>query len=269
MIRNLFLYTRLVIIQIRSQAMFKTSLIMDILSTSFFGLTEIFGFLLVIGQLGDVAGWSTWEIAFLGATVEFSFGCMDMIFSGFDPDYFAPSIRRGDLDMLLLRPIPLTIQVLGSRFVLRRLGRILTGMLVLAIAFSHLSINWSMGKVAYYILIIISQIVLLGSFFIFGSTITFWTIERIEAVNIVTYGGREVMTYPMEVFPRWLRHVFMFILPFLFLNYSPALFIFEKTDPFQLPPFSPFLAPVIAAVFLLAALTFWRFGRRFYQSTGN
>ena len=130
--------------------------------------------------------------------------------------------------MLLLRPIPLTIQVLGSRFVLRRLGRILTGMLVLAIAFSHLSINWSMGKVAYYILIIISQIVLLGSFFIFGSTITFWTIERIEAVNIVTYGGREVMTYPMEVFPRWLRHVFMFILPFLVTTQAMLKVINER-----------------------------------------
>lgn len=269
MIQNLRIYLRLLRIQIRSQAMFKTSLFMDIISTAFFGLTEIFGFLLVVGRLGDVAGWSIWEIAFLGATVEFSFGCMDMIFSGFDPDYFAPSVRRGDLDILLLRPISLTIQVMGSRFVLRRLGRILTGVFVIIIAISHLTILWTFPKIAYYLVIIISQIALLGSFFIIGSTITFWSIERIEAVNIITYGGREVMTYPMEVFPRWLRQVFIFFLPFLFMNYSPALFILSKLDPFTLPLFCPFLSPMIGALFLLAALVFWRFGRNYYQSTGN
>ena len=73
----------------------------------------------------------------------------------------------------------------------------------------------------------------------------------------------------MHIFQGWLRSFFTFIVPAIFLNYYPALFILGKTDPLGIPPWGPFVAPVVGAGMLLASIACWRFGIRDYQSTGT
>lgn len=88
-------------------------------------------------------------------------------------------------------------------------------------------------------------------------------------MNILTYGGSEMMAYPMHIYPDWLRRTFTYIVPAIFLNYYPALYFLEKTDPLGLPPIFSFFAPLVGGGVLLLALAFWRFGIRHYQSTGT
>jgi ABC-2 type transport system permease protein len=254
---------------IQTQLQYRFSLLMDILSTAMFSVTEMGGLILILGQVGTLSGWSLWELIFLYSIAEASFGWMDMIFSGFDPDYFAPKVRSGDFDKLLLRPYPITLQMMSSRFEVRRLGRILTGTILFFIAASQVSIDWNVWKGFYTFTILLSQVMLFGSLFIFGSTITFWTIERVEMMNIVTYGGREVISYPMDIFPRWMRRFYIFVIPFIFFNYYPGLYLLNKPDPLGLPVISPFLAPFLGVFFLYLALQFWKFGVNHYQSTGT
>lgn len=270
MLRTYFItYLKSIGLVIQTQLQYRFSLAMDILSTAMFSVTEMGGLILILQQIGVLSGWNLWEMVFLYAIAETSFGYMDLLFSGFDPDYFAPKVRSGDFDQLLLRPYPITLQIMGSRFVLRRIGRILTGTLLFFIAASQLSIAWSVWKIGYVMVVILSQVMLFGSLFIFGSTITFWTIERVEMMNIVTYGGREVISYPMDIFPAWMRSFYIFVIPFIFFNYYPGLYLLNKPDPLGLPVFSPFVAPLIGVLFLFLALQFWKFGVNHYQSTGT
>lgn len=263
------LYFKSIRLVIQTQLQYRFSLFMDILSTAMFSTTEMGGLILVLTQIGSLSGWSLWELVFLYSLAEMSFGWMDMIFSGFDPDYFAPQIRSGDFDKLFLRPYPITLQVISSRFVLRRLGRVLAGLALFLVTAAQLPLDWTLWKVLYIVMVVISQVMLFGSLFIFGSTITFWTIERIEMMNIVTYGGREVISYPMDIFPRWMRRFYMFVIPFIFFNYYPGLFLLGKPDPLGLPAVSPFLAPLLGVLFLFLSLRFWKFGVNHYQSTGT
>ena len=115
----------------------------------------------------------------------------------------------------------------------------------------------------------ISQVLFFGGLFVIGATITFWTVESIEVMNILTYGGSYMISHPMHIFPDILRHFFTFIVPAIFLNYYPALYILELPDPFGMPSWAPFLAPAAGLLMLLAALAFWQFGIRQYQSTGT
>jgi ABC-2 type transport system permease protein len=114
-----------------------------------------------------------------------------------------------------------------------------------------------------------SQVLAMGALFIIGSTITFWTLQKIEAVNILTYGGTELMSYPMHVYPGWMRRFFTFAVPFIFLNFYPALYFLDKPDPLGFPAFAPFIAPLVAVIFFAAALLFWRVGINHYQSSGT
>lgn len=266
---HLELYFRLISVQIRCQLQYRTSFLMDSAAT---GLITVLGFMtlaLIFGRFNSIAGWTLWEVAFLYGMVEAAFGMMDMLFSGFDPQNFGKQIRLGLFDQILLRPVDATIQVLASDFILRRLGRIFQGLIVLGLAFTNLEVQWTPGKILYLPVIFVSLVVFFGGLFIIGATITFWTVESIEIINVFTYGGSEMMSYPMHIYQDWMRRFFTYVLPGIFIVYYPALYILGKPDPFNLPQFANFLSPVAGFSVLLAALAFWLFGVRHYQSTGT
>jgi ABC-2 type transport system permease protein len=269
MLSALDLYRRLVSIQLRAQLQYPVTFWFSIITT---GLTTTLSFgslALVLQRFENIGGWTLGEVGFLFGMVEVAFGTMDMIFSGFDPPHFGRNVRLGQLDQLLLRPNNIILQLLGSRFELRRLGRIAQGMIILGIGLGLTEIKWTLLKIAYLPLVFVSLVSFFGGLFIVGATITFWTVESIEFINIFTYGGTEMMAYPMHIYQDWLRRFFMFIVPAIFLNYYPALYFLDKPDPFSLPFFAPFLAPLVGITTLMAALAFWHFGMRHYTSTGS
>jgi ABC-2 type transport system permease protein len=269
MLHALSLYRRLILIHIRSQMQYRTAFLFDVLAT---GLITLLGFAtlaLVLQRFGSVGGWRLAEVAFLYGMIELSYGTMDMVFTGFDPDRFSPAVRFGRFDQLLLRPVNLTLQVLGSDFILRRVGRILQGGAVLGLALYWLEVDWTVGKLLYLPAIFIGLVAFFGGLSIFGAALTFWTIERIEAVHILTSGGAEMMSYPMHIYPGWLKGFFTYILPAIFLLYYPALYFMDKPSPLAFP-FPPQLLPLLAGLVVLGAgLGFWNYGLRFYQSTGS
>ena len=266
---NLDLYRRLIGVQIHSQLQYPVSFWIDVIGTGI-ALYTFFGSLtLILQRFGDLGGWRLGEIAFLFGLLEMSFGLMDMIFAGFDPQNFGRRVRRGTFDQLLLRPVNITLQVLGDDFILRRLGRIAQGMVIFAIALNLTNIQWTAGKVLYLPLVIVGIVAFFGGLYIVGATITFWTVESIEVMNIFTYGSSELISYPMHIYPNWLRNFFTLIIPAALLNYYPALYFLDKPDPLGMPPILRFMSPLAGLLVLALSLLFWRFGIGHYQSTGT
>lgn len=263
------IYRRLIGVQIRSQMQYRAAFLLDSFTTGFSVLISFVTLALILQRFDNVGGWSLAEVAFLYGMVETAFGIMDMLFSGFDPDNFGRQVRLGAFDQLLLRPLGITLQVLGSQFIIRRLGRIAQGAAVLLYAIVALHLRWTLLKLLYLPVVLASLVCFFGGLFIIGATITFWTVESIEVINILTYGGDEMMSYPMHIYPDWMRRFFTFIVPAIFLNYAPALYFMDKPDPLGLPAFAAFMAPVAGIGTLIVALLFWQFGIRHYKSTGT
>jgi ABC-2 type transport system permease protein len=248
---------------------YRVSFFFDFLGTGLITLLGIGTTALVLQRFDNISGWTIFEIAFLFGMVETAFGTMDMIFSGFDPPYFGQRVRMGTFDQMLLRPANLITQVLGSQFVIRRLGRIIQGSFIFFIALNQLDIQWTTVKILMLPVIFISLVVFFGGLFISGATLSFWTIESLEAINIFTYGATEMMSYPMDIYPNLIRNFFTYLIPAIFLLYYPALYILDKPDPLGMPALSPFLAPFAALAVFAVSIQFWNYGLRFYQSTGS
>lgn len=263
------IYLRLISVQIRSRLQYRTSFILGLLSTGFITLLEFSSIALVITRLDGIQGWALGEVAFLYGLVEFAFGLMDMILTGFDPPRFGRLVRLGLFDQLLLRPVHITAQVLGSDFELRRLGKSVLGLVIFLYAITHIPIEWTVWKLLYLPIVAGSIFLFFGGLFIIGATITFWTVDSIEVMNILTYGGSFVISYPMHIYQSWLRRFFTYVLPAIFLNYYPALYFLDKTDPLQSAPFLSFLAPLAGVMVMAVGLAFWRYGIGQYQSTGS
>ncbi len=266
---SLSLYRRLLGVQLRSQMQYRASFLLDLFATGLIVLFEFGSVALVLQRFDNLQGWQLPEIAFLYGFVEIAFGLMDMLFSGFDPPNFGLRVRQGTFDQLLLRPLNITAQVMGSDLALRRIGKIALGVGIFVYALSLNDIAWTLPKLIYLPIVLASLVAYFGGLFIIGSTITFWTVDSIEVLNMLTYGGSFTISYPMTIYPEWLRRFFTYIVPAIFLNFYPALYFLDRPDPLNFPTFAPFLAPLVGFGTLWLALRFWRFGIWHYQSTGS
>jgi ABC-2 type transport system permease protein len=197
-----------------------------------------------------------------------SFGLAEMLGAGVDN--FPTIIRLGEFDRLLLRPVGALVQVVGSDFRLRRLGRMTQGGIGFIIALILLpSLQWTFYKIVILLLGIASGAVIFVSVLLLGATLCFWTIETTELTNILTYGGREMLSYPITIYNQTLQRFFLFVVPLAFGSYVPVCVILGHALPFGLPANIAFGTPLIALIFALISGFIWRFGVRRYQSTGS
>jgi len=266
---SLRLYFRLIGVRVRSQLQYRASFLLDAFGAAFQTFIEFISLAFVLARFGAIGGWALGEIAFLYGMAETSFAIMDMLFSGFDPGFFGQLVQRGTFDQFLLRPLGLPLQVFTAEIVVRRVGRIANGLLILALSLSLASIQWTPAKLLYLPVVMFSAVAFFGGLFVAGATLCFWTVESIEVVNIFTYGGTTMMSYPLPIYHDILRKVFLYIVPAGLVIYYPALFFLDKPDPLGLPPFAPFLAPLAGFGTLAAAFALWRIGVRKYTSTGT
>lgn len=253
------LYWRLVGARVRAQMQYKLSFWLELFG---FALTTGLEFVVVailFTRFQSVGGWSVAEVALLYGLTEIAFSLAEMVGRGFDAP-FEVMMQRGTFDTVLTRPLDSFFQVLASEFQVRRLGRTLQAGVVLAFAFSRLTIAWTPAKVLLIPLTILSGATIYMGLIVIGATISFWTIKTPEVINAFTFGGNTLTGYPLNIYNRWIRTIFLFIIPVAFANYPTALLLLDRADPHGLPAWLAWAAPLVAALFFTLARGFWRIG---------
>lgn len=207
------------------------------------------------------------EVALLYGMANVGFAIAEAFGRGFD--MFAAMVKSGDFDRLLLRPLGTALQVGASQVQLMRIGRLTQGAAVLGWAAWTLGLDWGVAEVALLVAAIASGACMFVGLFVLQATLAFWTIDRLEIVNTVTYGGVETTQFPLPIYDRWLRWLFIAVIPLACATYFPALALLGRSDPLGAPAWVPWIAPAIGPPFLVLALWIWRFGVRHYRSTGS
>ena len=267
MVDAIRLYLRYAGISVRSQMQYRASFVME--SVGQFGIVgaEFTGILVLFSRFDTLEGWSLTEVAFLYGLVALGFTFADTFCRGFDS--FGVTVRLGDFDRLLLRPRSTALQLAGQEIVLRRLGRLVLGLLVIGWATAALDVEWTAAKAGLTIATVLCGSALFTGLFILHATLAFWTTETLEMTNIVTHGGVETTQFPLSIYRPWFRGIFTFVFPLGAVSYFPALAILGKADPLGSPLWFQYAAPLIGIVFLLVCLRVWGFGVRRYMSTGS
>ncbi|ACO45667.1 ABC-2 family transporter protein [Deinococcus deserti] len=268
------LYLRLLGAQARSQGAYRVSFALDALSAMLITAAEFAAFALVLPRFGAMTGqhgvaWTLGEVSLLYGLAELAFVLMDLLFGGFDAPNLSGHVRSGSFSTFLLRPAPLVLQVFGSDFALRRLTRVLLAAGIVAYGLSQVEVDWTAGHALMLLGSVVGMIAFFGGLFVIGGTLTFWTVDSVEAMNVLTYGGRTLISYPMDIYGTFLRKTFTYLIPAAFLSYFPVLSVLGRPLPDGLPVAAAFLAPLVGPALLAAAFAFWRFGVRHYQGTGT
>ncbi len=264
------LYRRLIAMQIRGQMQYKVALTIEVLSYGILIGIEFIALILYFGPFPTLLGWHVGEVVLLSAVTSIGFGLAELFGSGIDN--FDVIIRQGDFDRLLLRPATALMQVSTTQFSLRRLGRISVGLVSFVFSLfllRTLDLFWTPLKILSLVLGVGSSAFIFVAILLLGATLCFWTIETTELTNILTYGGREMLSYPLTIYHQVLQRIFIFIVPLAFGTYIPICYTLGRSLPFGLPGQLAFISPLVALLFALVALFFWRVGVHHYQSSGN
>ncbi len=261
------LYAQYVSISLRGQMQYRVSFVMGTLGQLFGTGVEFVGILALFDRFGSLSQWSLAEVAFFFGLINLAFAFTDTVSRGFD--HVGDLVRTGDFDRMLLRPRSTVLQLIGQEFMLKRLGRFLLGGGVLLWAILSLEIDWTAAK-----LVLTVATVLFGACFFLGlfvnlGTLSFWTTETLELMNVLTYGGVEASKFPLSIYRSWFRRFFTMVIPMGCVTYFPVLAILGRPDPLGSSLAFQYTAPIFGLLYFILSLYIWRFGLRHYRSTGS
>jgi ABC-2 type transport system permease protein len=264
---DLQVWARLVGARIRADWQYRTSFFLFLASQTVVACLDLAVIAAIFGQVDSLAGWSGVEVALLFGLGGVAFGLADLLVSAVE--LASRHIKAGTFDLFLLRPVPALLHLSASEFALRRVGRTIQPLAVLAGALALAPIRWSPEAVLLVPVTLLSGTVVFGSVWVVTSSISFWTVESQEVANAFTYGGGVVVHHPLDLLGAWLRRLFTFVVPLAVVAYLPAARLLDRADPLGLPTGLAWAAPAVAVACAAVARGVWGLALRHHQSTGS
>ena len=223
---------------------------------------QIAVFEVLFHNANSISGWTLESTrVFLG--VLFVVDALWMILFSENLDRISEKVRRGDIDLLLTKPI-------NSQFMLS-FQRMNTSY-VLNIAMASCWLIWALIRLDHafiwtrllmlVILIPCSLAIVYGIRFLFSVSALIFT--QAENINYVWYQIYRLGTRPDSIYPPWLRYTILTIIPVGFVASVPARLILGEQS-YELIAASIGLATI--SIFL--SRFFWKFALRFYSSASS
>jgi ABC-2 type transport system permease protein len=253
--------------RVAAQASYRRSFALDLLGQAATIVIELVEVLAIFHQVPVLAGFAVDEVLVIFGLGVTAFALADLLVGQIDR--LGDHIRRGTLEIFLVRPLSVLGQLVTADLQLRRLGRLGLAIVVLAVALHRAGIDWTPARVTLAVLTVACGAVIFSALWVAASTVTVWLVEGAEFVNAVTYGGSYMSQWPFSVFHVAVARFFTFVLPTGFVAYLPAVAILGRTEPTGLPGWLAWGTPVAAAWAVLLAAVTWRAGLRHYVGAGG
>lgn len=261
------LYGAYLSVALRSRLQYPVSCLMQLTGALLITAGQGFGIWVLFRHFPALQGWALDEVALLYGLVNVSFAVGHAAARGFERLYVV--LKQGDFDRLLLRPRSTALQVLGADFRIASLGRLLLGGAILAWAVAETGLALSFLRLLYLGAVLAGGVCLFTALFVLEGALSFWTVETLELVHVVTYGGVNAAQYPITIYDRWLRDFFTFIVPLTCINYLPVGLLLDHQEVRAIPVLLLWGSPLAGVLFLFVSLCLWRVGERRYMSTGS
>ncbi|MDH3601300.1 MAG: ABC-2 family transporter protein [Candidatus Tectomicrobia bacterium] len=262
------LYWQYLMVSIRAQLQYRGAFLIAALGQFLSTGIEFLGIWALFDRFGHLQDWKLAEVALFYGVVNCAFALADALSTGFD-QFGAAYVKTGDFDRILLRPRSTILQLAGHELALRRVGRLAQGMVVLVWAAGSLDVTWNMAHIGLLIFTIIGGICFFFGLIVLQAILSFWTIESLEIMNVLTYGGLESAQYPLSIYHVAFRRFFTLVIPLACISYFPIVGVLGIADPLGSPALFQWLSPSVGVGFLLLALQLWKMGVRHYTSTGS
>lgn len=250
---------------------FKTSLVADlefrvnfstrIITDIFWYMAQIVTFEVLFIHTKTIGHWNLEQTrVFLG--VLFIIDAIYMILIHDNLDRMSEKIRKGDLDLILSKPI-------NSQFMIsfQRVGTASLGNLIMALAWLYWALsripNYNWWKISWLLVLIPAGFCFIyATRFMFSSMALIFT--RAESVQFVWFQIYKIGMRPDTIYLPWFRYFILSLVPVGLIVSVPARFLLDPPD-VLLFLWTALLAPF----FIYLSNKFWNYCLRYYSSASS
>lgn len=225
-------------------------------------IAQLSVFEVLFSHANDISGWTLERTrVFMG--VLFVTDALYMLLIQENLDRLSDKVRRGDLDLLLVKPV-------NSQFMLsfQKVSPAYLGNLVLTIswflwALLQLKDPFSWSRLTLLLVGIPTSFAVTYSmrFFFTAMALVF---TRAENINYIWYQIYRIGTRPDTIYPKWLRYIVLTILPVGFIASVPARLILDEPSFFLV-----FASIAIGSIAVYLSTRFWKVALRNYSSASS
>ena len=246
---------------------YRTSFVVMTLASLVITGVDFVAILVMFANVDAMGGFGLGDVAFLYGATSVSLGVADLVVG--NVERVGRLVRLGTFDAMMVRPVGVLAQLCANEFALRRVGRIVQAVLVMAWSLTVVDIDWDLARLVMTVVMLVCGTLIFLGFFVLGAAFQFVSTDASEIANAFTYGGNTLTQLPLTIYPHELVKALTFLVPVGFVNWYPALYVLDVPDPFGLPSALRFASPVAALVLCTLAGLAWRSGVRHYRSTGS
>jgi ABC-2 type transport system permease protein len=261
--RTLSLYGALHLAGLKAKLNYRADLFVMMAS---FGLTQGIGYVflwVIFQQMPNVAGWSLHEVICVYALVFITEGFVALACEGL---WSLSWIRhRGDFDVILVRPVSPLLQVMLASVGLSGLSAILIGLAMIGYSLQHVQIEWSAGRIGLALGLFVSAIAVRTASVLISAAIGFWIESPFNPVLPIVHNVSNFARFPLSIYGRAMHLVLTFVIPFGFISYYPAAWLFGKSE----TAWIGLCTPIVAVVGLVIGVWLFRRGLERYEGSGS
>ena len=252
---------------LRAEVQYRLNLVVGIGVGLAFQITGFLFIWVLLSRFHSLGGWSLGDIAFLYGLRLTAHGLWLIPLNRLVE--LDEEVRQGRFDLYLVRPLNPLLQFTTIRFRVNVLGDVVGGVVLFAAAARLVSIDWSPLAVGYLALALIGGAALEASLQLACSAMAFrwlntWGLRLTVDEVFSTFGN-----YPLRIFGGVSQWLLTFVLPLAFAACLPATVLLHRTRELSSHPLFAYLAPLVGAVWFVAAYWFWMRQMRNYQSSGH
>lgn len=259
--KYLRLYRSFFIASLKADLEYRMNFVSRVATDIFWYAAQVLTFEALYRHTPKIGDWNHEQArVFLG--VMFVVDALYMVILSENLDRLNDRVRKGDMDLLLAKPVNSQFMMSCQRAVTAILGN-----LIIAVSW----LTWSIINLPdfqwfriFWLLVFIpcSLLVLYSVRFMFATTAVIWT--RSENLQYIWYQLYRLGLRPDSLYPPWLRFIVLTVLPVGMVASIPTRFLIEE------PNWGLFIWTLLLAFsFFYASQRFWRYSLRHYTSASS
>ena len=249
---------------ILSRLEYKKDAIISILSFLFSNACSLCSIYFILQAIPSLKGYSIAEVGFF-----YGFSMLPIALDHlFSDEFWLVAYRRvqlGDMDRHFLRPIPVIFQMFAETFQPDGFGEVLVGITMIIVCSVNLKVSVTFGAIFVLCIGAIFGAVIITSLKIMFSSLAF-VFKRSGPLLQIIYNFTIYAKYPIAIYPKVIRIILIFALPF-------GLFVSLPVNTLLYGTYNPYLISLwiigVAIVFFALAVLIWTRCEKHYESTGS
>ena len=249
-------------INLAEELQYRANFVASVLGTLAYMATALLTLDLFFSHTNTLGGWDYWEIVVLLGVFNALSGVIEALLRP-GIGQLAGAVRRGDLDLVLVKPVDAQGFVSFRRLDVWRIADVVLGLALSGYALVRLHHVPSVAQLAAFALALAAAATVVYAIWVTLMCLAFWFVS-VENIAVLFDAVFEGARYPVSAYPGALRFLFVYLIPIAWTTTIPASALTGR-----LRPEVGLLAALVAGLVFALARALWRAALKRYAGASG